>query len=258
MHTFFLPTSGWCPPYQVTGQEARHLATVLRIKPGETVRMLDGAGREGLFTVVTVAKNSVLLEPETIVTHPKPNDRITLALGYGKGLRRSWLLEKAVELEAGGIWFWQAERSQGKVPDDGKDTWLTHMAAGAKQSRNPWLPELRTLPGGVKNLVEVRATFAQAYILWEGEDKENLLTIERMRLPEKTLFVLGPEGGFSDRELHTLTNGGFTPVSLGKRILRWETAALTCLGIAWWMRQQIGCVGGGGEPPDALSATIPG
>jgi 16S rRNA U1498 N3-methylase RsmE len=56
-----------------------------------------------------------------------------------------------VELEADGLWFWQAERSQFPVPSDAKDTWHASLVAGAKQCRNPWLPELRTLP-----VIEVR------------------------------------------------------------------------------------------------------
>ena len=239
MHTFFLPAECWQPPYQVTGSEARHLVTVLRIKPGEKVRLLNGAGREGIFTVSNATKQVVALEPVSIVSHPLPEGRPTLALGYGKGIRRGWLLEKAVELEAAGIWFWQAERSQGKVPDEGKDTWLSQMAAGAKQSKNPWLPELQTLPGGVKELVAAKKNFSQAYFLWEESHKGKLLAIDHLQTPENALFVLGPEGGFSPYEVQELREGGFLPVSLGKRVLRWETAALTCLGIVWWMRQQI-------------------
>ncbi len=221
----------------MTGQEARHLVAVLRIRTGERIRLLDGCGREGLFTVTATAKHTVDLEPESITLHEKPASRATLALGYGKGLRRGWLLEKAVELEAGGLWFWQAARSQGKVPLEGKESWLAQMTAGAKQSNNPWLPELRTLPHGVPDLIEARAAFAKSYILWEGDTGGALLQSGDLAASGDTLFVLGPEGGFTDQEVHALRDAGFDPLSLGRRVLRWETAALLCLGLAWWSRQ---------------------
>ena len=238
MHTFFLPANGWQDPYQVTGTEARHLVTVLRVKKGETVRLLDGEGREGLFTVTEVGKRHVSLLPETIITHERPQGRATLAIGYGRGLRRGWLLEKAVELEAASVWFWQADRSQGTVPEESKETWFSQMTAGAKQSNNPWLPELRTLPRGVADLLERKNDFDGAYLLWEGDTKGALLTMDDLAPTGKRLFVLGPEGGFSSGEVAALTKGGFAPVSLGNRVLRWETAALLCLGLAWWARQR--------------------
>ncbi len=237
MHTFFLPPEQWTIPYRVTGQEARHLVTVLRVKTGERIRLLDGCGREGLFTVTATGKHAVDLAPETIALHEKPASRATLALGYGRALRRGWLLEKAVELEAGGLWFWQAARSQGSVPVESKESWLAQMTAGAKQSGNPWLPELRTLPGGVPDLIAAGSGFAKRFILWEGDTKGALLRPDDLAATGDFLFALGPEGGFAEREVSSLGEAGFIPVSLGNRVLRWETAALLCLGLAWWARQ---------------------
>ncbi|CAK7032708.1 MAG: Ribosomal RNA small subunit methyltransferase E [Desulfovibrio sp.] len=238
MRTFFLPASGWQEPYQVTGAEARHLVTVLRIKLGEEIRLLDGEGREGIFSIAAIAKKCVTLTPVRIITHERPADTTTLAVGYGRSIRRGWLLEKAVELESAGIWFWQAERSQGKVPEENKETWLAQMTAGAKQSNNPYLPELRTLPGGVAELIREAAPFDKKYILWEGDTKGRILSLNNLQVPGNALFVLGPEGGFAQKEVDALIAGGFTPLSLGNRVLRWETAALLCLGLSWWARQQ--------------------
>lgn len=248
MHTFFLPASDWREPYRVTGPEARHLATVLRIKPGGEIRLLDGEGREGFFLVTATGKKDVTLSPVRIITHERPANRATLAVGYGRSIRRGWLLEKAVELESAGIWFWQAERSQGKVPGESKETWLARMAAGAKQSNNPYFPELRTFPGGIGELVQAALPFTKKYILWEGGVNGRVLSLAELRYPGNALFVLGPEGGFAPREVETLASEGFVPVSLGGRVLRWETAAVLCLGLAWWGRQTVARV-----PPGAIS-----
>lgn len=238
MHTFFLPAESWNDPCQITGAEARHLVAVLRIRQGEMVRLLDGEGREGAFTVQSVEKRQVTLVPAKIIHHERPAGRATLAVGYGRGIRRGWLLEKAVELEAAGIWFWQADRSQGAVPEASKETWLAQMTAGAKQSNNPWLPGLKTLPGGVADLIAASGNFDKTFVLWEGDTKGAVLSLDDLSAKGNALFVLGPEGGFSDREIAALTGASFTPVSLGKRVLRWETAAVLCLGLAWWARQQ--------------------
>ena len=239
MHTFFLPADDWQEPYQVTGAEARHLVTVLRIKTGETIRLLDGEGREGVFRVAEAGKRQVLLDPQNICIHERPAGRPTLAVGYGRGVRRGWLLEKAVELEAAAVWFWQADRSQGKVPEENKETWLSQMTAGAKQSNNPWLPELATLPDGVDGLIRARTGFDKSYVLWEGDTKGAILSVRDLSPAADALYTLGPEGGFSAREASLLTEAGSTPVSLGDRILRWETAAILTLGIAWWARQNL-------------------
>lgn len=238
MRTFHLSPELWHEPYALEGQEARHLVKVLRVRAGEQIRLLDGQGREGFFRITDTEKHRVHLEPESIITHPAPASRSVLAVGWGKAVRRGWLLEKAVELEAAGVWLWQAERSQSRVPEEAKESWLAQMVAGAKQSSNPWLPELRTLPGGIQELATAAADFDRCYLLWEGETPEAVLGPQHVGLPGSTLYIVGPEGGFSDREVTALRDGGCQPVSLGQRVLRWETAALLCLGLHWWARQQ--------------------
>ncbi len=240
MRTFFLPSENWSKPYLLSGQEARHLLKVLRIKRGDSIRLLDGLGREGFFTVASTDKDSVLLEEQSVRLCPRPAARCVLAAGFGKALRRGWLLEKAVELEAAGVWLWQAEYSQGRLPAEIRDSWQAQMIAGAKQSVNPWLPELRSLPGGAGELAALRKDFDRAFLLWEDQNQDRLLSLADLRLEGSILFVLGPEGGFSKKEADLLINSGFTPVSLGARVLRWETAALLCLGLAWWANQNPG------------------
>lgn len=237
MRCFYLPPHEWRAPWRLHGQEARHLIRVLRIKVGETIRLVNGVGGEGIFAVSGMEKNTVLLTPESLVQHEPPASRITLALGYTKAVRRSWLMEKAVELEAGALWFWQGEYSQVPLPQEEKDSWHTQMESGAKQSANPWLPELRVLSGGVDALVRESGSFARSYLLWENEHT-TLLDPMKLALPGDSLLVLGPEGGFSPHEAMRFQNAGFLSVSLGKRILRWETAALLTLGLAWFARQR--------------------
>ena len=251
MRTFYLPKIEWRTPLTLEGQEAKHLVKVLRAQPGDTISLLDGEGREALCTITATSKQRVELTIDSEIQHERPTCRTVCAIGWAKSTRRGWLLEKAVELEAEGLCFWQADRSQGKVPEEVKESWVGPLVAGAKQCRNPWLPTLSTAPNGVDALVEMGKDFDRRFILWEGQEPSDVLSPSAVGFAGRTLFVVGPEGGFTEREVTTLTRGGFTPVSLGRRILRWETAALLCLGLDWWHRQVLEAspaVAGSSEP----------
>lgn len=238
LNSFYLAPEDWNPPFVLEGGEARHLSKVLRARPGETVRLFDGCGRDGHFEIAEVSKSRVLLKLSDEKIH---TDRrgLTLAIGWNKSSRRNWILEKSVELEANGLIFFQSEFTQGKVPGEIKETWTEKLVSAAKQCGNPWLPELSTVTRSVENLIDATDHFSNKLILWEnatkGEIPENKLLAQ-----DSTVAVIGPEGGFSLREAELLMENGFKPCSLGGSILRWETAALLCLGTAYLERQKSG------------------
>jgi 16S rRNA (uracil1498-N3)-methyltransferase len=182
-------------------------------------------------------KGRTVLSPEKVETLPPPSVRCTLAAGFSKALRRGWFLEKAVELEASALWFWQGEYSQASLPEQEKEVWKDSLIAGAKQCGNPWLPELSMLHGGVDALIRRLPAMDRAFLLYEGDTGGRLLTPQDLADPGDLLLIIGPEGGFSPGEVQRLTAGGAVAVSLGARVLRWETAAVLTLGIAWWARQ---------------------
>ena len=237
MKTFYLAPEDWNEPYVLTGGEARHILKAVRLQEGDQVRLFDGQGREGVFTISGHSKTEVHLLQESETIRPEPATRVHLAMGWAKGLRRGWLLEKSVELECAGLWLWQAQRSQGKVPSKIKEAWEAKLISGAKQCRNPRLPEIRTLKDGLKGVIEASREFTARFVLWEDQEHDVLLGYDALRVTGDILFVIGPEGGITPKELDTLTRAGMAPVSLGKSVLRWETASLLCLGLAWWANQ---------------------
>lgn len=235
--TFYLAPELWREPFVLEGTEAHHLTRVLRIRTGEEVRLLDGQGREGAFRVLGGGRNTVELACLGVWRHARPSAQVILVAGWTKAARRGWILEKAVEFEAAGIWLWQAERSQFPVPTDIKDSWQAQLVAGAKQCRNPWLPELRTFPGGAAEVVVAAQAFGvtHRHILVENDHgPTRSLMPDMLRREGITLCVVGPEGGFTVREVSVFCDAGFVPMTLGKRVLRWETAAVLCLGLHWW------------------------
>lgn len=242
-HRFYLPPQSWPQAPQdealLEGQEALHLAQSLRLGPGQRVTLLDGGGRSGEFEIVESRKKKVRLRALDERHEPAPASRAVIALAFSKAARRGFFLEKAVELGAWGIWLWQGDHSQGRLPADIRDSWQAQLVAGAKQCGNPWLPEIRILASGIDEVIrQAEADGVDRRILpWELQDGSRMLTPELIGLPGTSLYVIGPEGGFSLRELDALQGTGFLAVSLGQRILRCETAATLCLGIHWWASQ---------------------
>ena len=237
---FYLAPEYWGDTASLEGQEARHLGQVLRAEPGTEVGLLDGRGRSGIFVVRKVGKKNVQLERVSETLTPAPLSRAVVALAYSKAVRRGFFMEKSVELGAHGVWLWQGDHSQGKLSAAAEEACLGQMIAGAKQSGNPWLPEVRALSGGVDQLIHLSHSADHRILPWELQDGVHMLTPEMAGQPGLTVYVIGPEGGFSQRELAALKTAHFTAVSLGARVLRCETAATLCLGLHWWGSQLSG------------------
>ncbi len=224
-------------PCLLQDQEARHLAVALRMQEGEEVHILNGEGKQGICRIEKITKKNVsltLLEEEFF---PRPTSLPIMALAWSKATRRSFFMEKAVELGVHEVWLWQGDHSQGKVPAEVKEQWLGQCIAAMKQCRNPWLPTVRVLRGGVQELVELSADFEHKFLPWEVQQGIPMLTPELAGQAGTSIYTIGPEGGFSDKEISIFKQKSFSFVSLGKRILRCETASLLCLGIHWWASQ---------------------
>jgi 16S rRNA (uracil1498-N3)-methyltransferase len=236
--SFYLSPEDWRPPFILDRAEFHHLAHVLRLKPGAQVRLFDGCGRFGLFQVEDMDKGSVSLSLISESHEPGAEPRCTLAAAFSKALRRGWFMEKCVELGAAAVWFWQGDYSQAALPDAEKDSWKAALISGAKQCEAARLPELAMIRGGAQSIISRRGEFSRAYLLYEGDTKGRMLGMSDLEAPGDILLVLGPEGGFSPREAKTLAAADILPVSLGSRILRWETAAVLTLGMAFLARQK--------------------
>jgi 16S rRNA (uracil1498-N3)-methyltransferase len=236
LNSFYLPPARWREPYVLDGEEAQHLIRVLRAKAGDTIRLFDGAGRWGLFRVVEMSRRDARLEVLETHTAPPPLRPLTLAVGWSKGVRRGYLLEKAVELGASAVWFWQGERSQGEVPDEGKEGWERQLVAAAKQCGTFWLPSIRTF-GGPDEVVQAAKGMGSRVLCWEREEK-SILDPAILVHAQGAVAVLGPEGGLDEKEARFFMDHDFLPASLGPNILRFETAALFVLSLHLWAASQ--------------------
>ncbi|MBQ7738848.1 MAG: 16S rRNA (uracil(1498)-N(3))-methyltransferase [Desulfovibrionaceae bacterium] len=231
---FYLPKESWNEEVLLEGQEAFHLHHVLRIREGSTVMLLDGCGRSGLFTVLNIYTKAVRLKQQSVNIHERPKSLPIMALALSKAVRRGFFMEKAAELGAAAVWLWMGANSQGKVNNNLGLTCQRQIIAGAKQCQNPWFPDVRIFPNGITDLIAAASNIPQRILPWELEDSSQMLPIDALGCPGPTIYVIGPEGGFSNEELKLLDDAKFTKVSLGNRILRCETAAVLCLGLHFW------------------------
>jgi 16S rRNA (uracil1498-N3)-methyltransferase len=231
---FYIPVERWKEPWTLEDGEAKHAVRVLRCREGQEIVCFNGRGLSGVFRISGISRMSVFLDPVSFARRPAPASGLALAVGWSKNLRRGWLLEKAAELGAWEIVFWQGMRSQGRMPHEIKEAWNRHVLAGAKQSGSMFVPKLRLAAGGAQSLTDMIAGFNACYVLWEDQKDAAPLLRAGEFSGRTAMVIIGPEGGLDSSEAETFLDAGCLPRSLGPLVLRWETAALVSLVLARW------------------------
>lgn len=229
MARFRLPPSEW-QSATLTGDEARHLSQVLRIKPGETVTVFDGCGHRAKAEVLSVSRDHVSLKLGETLTPPPPLPAITLAQAIPKGKNMDLIVQKAVEL---GIARIQPLVTKNTIvqPGEGKsDKWRRNALEACKQCGQDTLPDIADpLPFGrwlasppeAPGLKLIASLAPGARLFRE--------TLRAHPGTKEAVLLVGPEGDFTPEETEAAIAAGFLPVSLGDIVLRVETATLYCL-----------------------------
>ncbi len=242
MHHFFVR------PEQISGKEAyiegpdwNHAANVLRVRPGEQVLLSVGEDWNFLCTVREVDRNSqrillsVLEENRDVRELPV---KISLYQGLPKSDKMELIIQKAVELGAYQIIPVSMKRCVVKLDEKRAASkvkrWNAISEAAAKQSKRGVIPEV-TMPMSYKEAVKYAEQIdvkLLPYEMAEGMDYTKKI-IESIKPGESVGIFVGPEGGFADEEVEFAGENGFKTITMGKRILRTETAGFTML--AWLM-----------------------
>ena len=221
----------------ITGSDVNHISNVLRMKSGEELWISDGSKYEYRCTIESFEPDEVLLH---IVYSQEPeyelSCQIYLFQGLPKADKMELIIQKAVELGAYEIIPVETKRCVVKL--DGKKSakktarWQQIAESAAKQSKRMLIPnvhEVLTFREALKyaESMDVRLV---PYELARGmqETKEILGAIE----PGQSVGIfIGPEGGFEEKEIEAAIEGGAKPITLGRRILRTETAGLAILSV---------------------------
>jgi 16S rRNA (uracil1498-N3)-methyltransferase len=240
LHRFYLPSPD-CrgDVLQLDGREAHHALRVLRLKPGDDALVLDGAGNEFVCLVETAGKDRLSLRVKLRNFVPPPACAITLFVGIPKGKIIESIIQKSVELGARTIAPLLTERVVTRLDEKGaaekREQWQQVAIEAMKQCGAPRLPEIKT-PATIKHFLrEERAELQLAGSLQKERRHPRDVFREfqqtHARLPQSAAVWIGPEGDFTPDELHAIQNAGAHPISLGRLVLRVETAAIYCLSI---------------------------
>jgi 16S rRNA (uracil1498-N3)-methyltransferase len=229
----------------IAGDLFRHLARVLRMKPGARVSLADGEGGEymAVITAITEERLHARIEILQATIADSADPAITLLQGIPKGERMELILQKGTELGAAGFIPFLSSRTiprlTGEKATERRRRWERIVMEAARQSRRPEIPvvaEISPFSGTVRSVhQEVRL------LLWEGEQQRGLRELlEETPRPSSVALLVGPEGGLSPEEATEAVAAGFIPVTLGPRILRTETAGLAVLAILQYVWGDVG------------------
>jgi 16S rRNA (uracil1498-N3)-methyltransferase len=237
--------------FAITGAEAKHITRVLRMGPGERIVLLDKVGARFQAVIKEVSRQHVLVNLERPLPAPAPSPvHITLCQALLKSHRMDLLVEKTSELGVDRILPYLAERTVVKVYGDkahGKIRhWQEIAQSAAKQSDRALPAEIGPLYPFDEMLAVLSKESALKILLWEQEGIRSLKDLLCSNSPApRVLAMVGPEGGFTEREVKEAGEAGFVSVSLGCRILRAETAAISLVTIIQFEWGDLGLSGHG-------------
>ena len=235
MYNFFIEQENFIgETVSISGADFNHIKNVLRMQIGDEF-LVSYNSASHLCTIKEFTDNSVIAN----ITQMNYQDtslpvEITLFQGLPKSDKMELIIQKAVELGAKNIVPVQMERCIVKIEDKKKDAktarWQAIAESAAKQSKRTLIPTVKDAVN-YKNLLKEIDSFDLFIVPYENERgiKSTIDALNAIKSGMKIGILIGPEGGFSDTEIQLLDGTKATTVSLGKRILRTETAAITAL-----------------------------
>ena len=233
MTRFFVTPDEMKPEFIVlTGENADH-ARVLRLKNGEQVLVCDGQGQECLCTVSDVSSGQIsLVVQKRQASETEAKLRACVFMAFSKGDKFEHVIQKATELGAFRIYAYPSARCVSK-PDDKSlkkklERWQKIAASAAEQSGRGCIPEVLVCASYKEALQEARKA-DKAILFYENEQATTLHSSLNAGQFETISFLTGPEGGYDQKEVDQAAEMGIEICTLGKRILRCETAPLCAL-----------------------------
>ena len=224
----------------IEGDDARHIARSLRMAVGDEITASDGVGTEYTATLERIRDERV--DALIVSSRPSPSEpsvRITLYMGYPKGDKLETVIQKAVELGVSRIVPFESSRCVKRPKQDKLDKLLSRFARiaeeAAKQCGRARLAEV-TAPVDFRTALLDAKKSELCLFCYEGDGTRSLREVLSEKRAESISVIVGCEGGFSLNEAKEAEAAGLTPVNLGPRILRCETApsyVLSCISYAY-------------------------
>jgi 16S rRNA (uracil1498-N3)-methyltransferase len=229
MSRFYLPPQNWTESPYLEGDEAKHLAQVLRIQTGDTITVFDGLGNFAEARVLSVSKQRIDLMLELAESKLSPLPEITLAQAIPKGKNMDWIVQKAVELGVTKIQPLVTRNTIVSPGDEKAEKWRRTALEACKQCAQFTIPAIAD-PMTFDSWVQSHEPSELRIIASLAENPKNFReTLAAHPEIESITLLIGPEGDFTPQETAAALAAGFIPVTLGDLVLRVETATLFCL-----------------------------
>jgi 16S rRNA (uracil1498-N3)-methyltransferase len=241
MRRFYTPPDQCrSPAFRLPEREAHHAATVLRVRGGDRVVVLNGVGEELLCEVEEASRSGVGLRVVQRTVHARLPGDVTLLQAVPRGQLMEWIVEKAVELgvhrivpllSARAVPRWGDADAPGKLA-----RWQATAIEAIKQCGAPWLPDIEA-PLTPQAFLAQAGSFALPLIASLQPDARHprvyfdAYRAAHGRNPPSVGVWVGPEGDFTPAEIQLVRAAGACPISLGPLVLRSETAACYSLSV---------------------------
>ena len=231
----------------ITGPDAHHLSRVMRSKEGDHIVVADDEGRVGEYVMTGFTENSVELKLVTYIDeNTESNVEITLAQCLPKGDKLELITQKATELGINSIVPLTSDncvvRYDAKKAKTKRDKWQKIANEAGKQcgrGRLPEVEEVQPLKQWLKEMAPHQDDVALC-MCYENEEQTGIKEFLANCSQKRFAVVIGPEGGFSLDEAEYAKKLGIPSVSLGNRILRAETAAISAMSIIQYEKGDLG------------------
>lgn len=214
------------------GAEARHLVTVLRYSIGREIELFDGTGRVFRAVIRNIHNKEVSLEIVSEYFFRDTAPHVSVGQALLKGTKMDFLIQKATELGIHAIHPFISDYCANRWHAKKIQRWQKITLEACKQCGRP-RPLICHPMQTFSAMLNTADSHETKLIFWENE---SVSLTEKLSPGKESVFMLvGPEGGFSEKEIEEARDQGFQPVSLGRRILRAETAAFCAMSIVQYV-----------------------
>lgn len=243
MSKFFIPRENISSDRLViNGEDVKHITKVLRLGAGDELTCCDGMGNDYKAVISSVGTCIECTISDKVKSETEADLHTILIQGVPKASKMDYIIQKTTELGVCEIYPCEMSRCVAKI-DSGKkiERWQKISREAAKQSGRGIVPRIHN-PINISEAVEILKAADVAFVPYECAEDEFLKPLlTSAESPRSVAFMIGPEGGFDKAEINKLSESGIPVVSLGKRILRTETAGEAVLAMTMY---EIGDING--------------
>jgi 16S rRNA (uracil1498-N3)-methyltransferase len=228
----------------ITGEDAHHIAHVLRYKVGQCLIVVDNNGRIAKTEITEITAHAVVVKIiENLEENTEAPIEVTLAQCLPKSDKMDFIVQKAVELGVSNICPLISENCVVKYDAAKKEArqkkWQKIANEAAKQCGRTLLPSVEPIVL-LKDLFLKIKPDVEIIMCYEGQADSSLKTLLETTVASKFLIIIGPEGGFSPAEAQLCRGSGAKIVTMGPRILRTETASLAAVSLVMYQNGDLG------------------